>query len=225
LSDIYCPPYSDSYPDNSPACLSTFSQQKPQEQIKTLLNVESEIEYSKNFKKKLALKKSPAKKSKSIKNHIMYEIAAEAAAEECASLCVDIKDVKIGIMTESDRKNMIRVNGKEELPFEEEKVEKNDENFNKKSPERMLHECASNNNSIEAVNSENKKKITKDFDESDGNNNCGDNLKFSTLPMINKQKNKRAIAIPQRITSDGTKIYYLCDLPKKFKKGFFFHIF
>lgn len=243
LSEVYCPTCSD-VPIDSPACLTTISRQKPPEQIKTLLNVESEIEYSKNFNKKLVLKKSPAKsKSKSKVNQDEYEIACEAAdADETGEepIAEDVQ-AKIGIMTETDKKFMIRVNGKEEtpcVPDEPQETSKKSVLFLKKSsnvkkspkkPKCRLSMFKNKNKVPESggnnVNN-NEPTTDKTGDESDGNNNNDDDdkvdgqVKYSTLPMVNKQKHKRTIAIPQRTTSDGTQIFYLCDLPKKLKKGF-----
>jgi hypothetical protein len=250
LSEVYCPCHDDHHHIiDSPACLTTISKQRPSDQVKNLLNVESEIEYSKNFNKKLVLKKSPAKgKGKNGKGEQEeYEIACEAAdADEIVS-CDDAESVKIGIMTESDKKHMIRVNGKEELPCVDGKDEKKKANnrsvlFLKKSPKKTRKnnksiksssQCASNNinnnNNDDNVNTDTDNEPSacagneqKD-ESSDGNNNCDENVKYSTLPMANKQRHKRAIAIPQRITADGTKIFYVCDLPKKMKKGSYSH--
>lgn len=236
LSEIYCPACSD-VPSDSPACLTTISKLKPPEQIKTLLNVESEIEYSKNFKKKLVLKKSPAKnkcKSKEKKEKVEqeeYEIACEAADDTEDESGVDDGHVKIGIMTETDKKHMIRVNGTEETPCVP-KPRKDLKSPKKKSLNLFLnkqreavfphHRKAKLNNSINNNDPGGGDELNE---ESDGNNNNDDNkldenVKYSTLPMVNKHKHKRTIAIPQRTTSDGTKIFYLCDLPKKLKKGF-----
>lgn len=253
LSEIYCPTCSEA-PIDSPACLTMISKQKPPEQVKTLLNVESEIQYSKNFNKKLVIKKSPSKnKSKAKeKNRVdqdEYEIACEAAdadetGEESSN---DDAQVKIGIMTETDKRFMIRVNGKEETPcvpeIDAEKAKKcvpspKKSSNTKKSPKKPKcrlsmfknknkqpepNQCSNNVNNNEP--SVDKKCATGD--ESDGNNNSDDKIdvpvKYSTLPMVNRQKHKRTIAIPQRTTSDGTQIYYLCDLPKKLKKGFFLY--
>jgi hypothetical protein len=151
-------------------------------------------------------------------------------------------------MTESDKKHMIRVNGKEELPCVDSKEKTKKANnrsvlFLKKSPKKtsknrkfvespavaVASQCASNNNNNNndsantsiGIDNEPSTSGVKADDSSDGNNNCGDdnNVKYSTLPMVNKQKHKRTIAIPQRTTADGTKIFYVCDLPKKMKKG------
>jgi hypothetical protein len=255
LSEIYCPTCSD-VPVDSPACLSTISRHKPPEQIKTLLNVESEIEYSKNFNKKLVLKNSPAKgkskdKDKAKGDQDEYEIACEAA-DETGEESADDREVRIGIMTEKDKKNMIRVNGKEETPsvpsVDTEVVAetskkpvpsvlflKKQSNAKKspKKPKCRLSMFKNKNKVPESTNSINNnepsasiKERNETGDESDGNNNNDDDkvdgqVKYSTLPLVNKQKHKRTIAIPQRTTSDGTQIFYLCDLPKKLKKGFF----
>lgn len=241
LSDIYTP-----CPDHitdSPACLSTITKHKPPDQIKTLLNVESEIEYSKNFNKKLNLKKSPLKgrnptrKTTEKVEQEIYEIASEADDIDAG---VDSRNVKICLMTDIDKKNMIRVNGKEELPCVEGKSKKASSSKSisflrkpfetKKSLKKPIKyretESTSNNNNnilLKTCFSKSSKNQQNDVDESDTNNNCDDkesaNFKYSTLPLVNKQKQKKNIAIPQRVTSDGTKIYYLCDLPKRVKKG------
>lgn len=207
-----------------------------------MLNVESEIEYSKNFNKKLVLKKSPAKckaKSKDKKkgDQDEYEIACEAAdAEETGEESgADDAHVKIGIMTESDKKFMIRVNGREETPsvpsVDADKSKKPLGILKKsikspKKPKCRLSMFKNKNKLPEPnnVNNNEPEEKRETGDESDGNNNNDkedEQVKYSTLPMVNKQKHKRTIAIPQRTTSDGTQIYYLCDLPKKLKKGFF----
>lgn len=177
LSDVYTP--CSEHIVNSPSCLTTITKNRPVDQIKTLLNIESEIEYSKNFNKKLIVTNNNNNKKKKDDNIDTYEIASEAVAETTLS------KEKLGVLTESEKRQMIRVNGKEELPCVREK-----------------------NNNID--------------DESDGNNNPNNNsnsdVKYSTLPLINKSK-KRSISIPQRVTQDGTKIYYLCDLPKNIRKG------
>lgn len=210
-----------------------------------MLNVESEIQYSKNFNKKLVLKKSPAKKlkDKSKVEQDEYEIACEAAdADETEESGADDAQVKIGIMTESDKRFMIRVNGREETPcvpeIDADKPKKpstsvpspkKSSNMKKspKKPKCRLSMFKSKNRLSEPNNVNNNEPAVekKSADESDGNNNSDDKtevqVKYSTLPMVNRHKHKRTIAIPQRTTSDGTQIYYLCDLPKKLKKGFF----
>lgn len=248
LSDIYSPQCPPDHITNSPECLSTITKQKHPDQIKTLLNVESEIEYSKNFNKKLSCaKKSPLKgknKSKAKTEQEIYEIGSEAADDDDIETAIDISNsIKIGIMTENDKKNMIRVNGKEELPCVDDKDDKTKKCSNNRSLSflKKSFECkkspkkANKSKIIESSNNINNNNNTDDTanngtrnesltnDESDGNNNCdekeADNVKYSTLPLMNKQKLKKAIAIPQRITPDGTKILYLCDLPKKVKRG------
>jgi hypothetical protein len=191
------------------------------------------------------MKKSPAKsrsksKEKSKVDQDEYEIACEAAdADETGEeSSVDDGQAKIGIMTETDKKFMIRVNGKEETPCvptvdKEEKSKKSvlflkkTSNVKKspKKPKSRLSMFKNKNNVAETANvNNNDLKTDKTEDESDGNNNNDDDkvdepVKYSTLPMVNKAKHKRTIAIPQRTTSDGTQIYYICDLPKKLKKG------
>lgn len=243
MSEVYCPTCSEA-PIDSPACLTTITRNKPPEQIKTLLNVESEIEYSKNFNKKLVLKKSPTK-NKSKANQEEYEIACEAADETGDESVADDSHVKIGIMTESDRKFMIRVNGKEETPsvpnVEDSQIisekpatsvlflkkSKNVKESPKKSKGR-LGIFRPKTKETETTNFVNNNETTIEHetgDDSDGNNNNDNDkidgqLKYSTLPLVNKNKHRRTIAIPQRTTSDGTQIFYICDLPKKLKKGF-----
>ena len=215
--------------------------------MKTLLNVESEIEYSKNFNKKITYNKkvtesnpkSPKHKGKG--NQDEYEIAYEAADE----VTVDEKCTEIGVMTETDKKFMIRVNGKEELPCVEntEKISIKTEPTSTKKPKSRLNflktktndiklnngdQCLSNNNIISNNIITTTIKKERDGETSDDNNNSDDikaaNIKFSTLPMVNKNKHKRTISIPQRTTADGTQIFYICDVPKKLQKGgnFFF---
>lgn len=242
LSDMYSPATTE--PEDSPSCLTTITKQKPQSQVKTLLNVESEIEYSKNFNKKITYNKkvnetntkSPKHKVKG--NQDEYEIAYEAADE----VTVDEKCTEIGVMTEIDKKFMIRVNGKEELPCVEntDKIPIKTEPTSTKKPKSRLNflkpktndiklssadQCLSNNNIISNNINTTTTTIKKERDgeTSDDNNNSDDgkaaNLKFSTLPMVNKNKHKRTISIPQRTTADGTQIFYICDVPKKLQKG------
>lgn len=179
LSDVYSP--NAEALTNSPSCLTTITKQRAPDEIKTLLNVESEIEYSKNFKKKLKQsQKKVAKKVESLDGDT-YEIASEATNADNDE---DISS-KLGVMTENEKKFMIKVEEKEELP-EKKKID--------------------NNN------------VDDEGDLADGNNNPSD-IKYSTLPIVSKSKHKRSISIPQRITQDGTKISYICDLPKSIKKG------
>lgn len=246
LSEVYCPACADVLID-SPACLTTISKPKPPEQTRTLLNVESEIEYSKNFNKKLVLKKSPAKKKdKGKADQEEYEVACEAdeTGEESGA---DDSQVKIGIMTETDKKFMIRVNGREETPSvpsidaDESKPQKPKKPVNslsflskaKQSPKKIRTRLSKFKNKetqgASNVNNNDTSGTIKLPEDSDGNNNNDDDkvdgqVKFSTLPMVNRHKHKRTIAIPQRTTSDGTQIFYICDLPKKIKKGRLFFL-
>lgn len=211
LSDIYSP--CAEHITNSPSCLTTITTQRPPEQIKTLLNVESEIEYSKNFNKKLIIKKSTLSKIKSESDSYEIEIASEAAdAENVNQSPTKLKEEKVEVMTENDKRDKIRVSGKEELPEKKSSIL-----FARK---RFMRE---------KINLENNNGDKSDKFESnasaDGNNNPNDNVKYSTLPMINKSKHKRSISIPQRVTQDGTKIYYLCDLPRNIRKGCFIFLY
>lgn len=212
LSDIYSP--CTEHITNSPSCLTTITSQRPPDQIKTLLNVESEIEYSKNFNKKLIIKKSTLPKIKSESESFDVEIASEAADAESVNQPTTnnkLKEEKVEVMTEKDKRDMIRVSGKEELPEKKSSII-----FARK---RFMRE----KNILENNNEDDKS--DKFESNADGNNNPNDNVKYSTLPMINKSKYKRSISIPQRVTSDGTKIYYLCDLPKSIRKGCFIFLF
>ena len=166
LSDIYCP-VTDHALNNSPACLSTITRSKPG-MGRNLLNVENEIEYSKNFHKKLVLKK---RKRKQETKKEFYEIATEAGDDDLSEI---MEGIKLAILNDSD----IKVNGIEEFPD--------------------LSKMSDDNNNPSSVQNESK---------------------FSTLPTTKKSKQKRLIAIPQRITPDGTNIFYICDLPKKIRKG------
>jgi hypothetical protein len=87
--------------------------------------------------------------------------------------------------------NDIKVNGREEFP---------------ENKATLLSNRTNNNEENQNV--------------SDDNNNSSvqNETKFSTLPM--SKSKQRTIAIPQRVTADGTKIFYVCDLPKKIRKGF-----
>ena len=177
------------------------------------------------------LKKSPLKKNENGKSsHDEYEIACEAADEIEEPRTDDDGHAKIGIMTETDKKFMIRVNGKEETPCitQIDKDTKTKKSKCRLSIFKSQTKESENTNNNETVTVNSNKKDSKPKDDSDGNNNSDDKvdcqIKYSTLPMVNRQKHKRTIAIPQRTTSDGTRIFYLCDLPKKIKKGFFlFH--
>lgn len=163
---------------NSPACLTSISECKPPGHVKTLLDVESEIEYSKNFNKKLVIKKKKINKE-------FYEIASEASDDVAGSS--NIVAIKLAVLNDND----IKVNGREEFP------------------ERKNTILSSNNNNEDNHNVS---------DDNNNSKNVQNETKFSTLP---KAKQRGSIAIPQRITADGTKIFYICDLPKKIRKGFF----
>lgn len=250
LSEVYCPSCSDVA--DSPACLTTITKHKPPEQVRTLLNVESEIEYSKNFNKKLVPKKLTPKNKRKGKenkerekkekaNQDEYEIACEAADDTEDESGVDDGPIKIGIMTETDKKLMIRVNGREERPSPCVPTSRVHSKATMKSPKKkslglfLIRQHAPNaldgqSEILELNNSINNNTLISDVankdinEESDGNNNNDDDkvykdVKYSTLPMVNKHKHKKTIAIPQRVTPDGTKIFYLCDLPKKLKRG------
>ena len=232
LSEVYCPTC-DGF-DNSPACLASFAKQRTQNGQKTLLNVESELEYSKNFQKKITTSKLPTKKAKPKADKGKkcdpdeYEIADDATElNECGG---DEEIVKIGVMTETDKKFMIRVNGKEELPDElpvvtfskkSENVKINESKFkflnfklkSKKSDEQSI----SNNNKTCQLSRHNAATAQSSDKHTNDRNN---NTKYSTLPMASKKKDgKKTLSIPQRTTSDGTHIFYICDLPKKLQKG------
>lgn len=150
------------------------------------MNVESEIEYSKNFNKKLVLRK---KKSRNYANKEFYEIASEASAadDEIPGSSKRAEKIKLAVMNESD----IKVNGREEFPERESRAWNN-------NAENLKASAADNNNN---------------------SNNVQNETKFSTLPLMSRSKQK-ILAIPHRITPDGTKIFYVCDLPKKIRKGF-----
>lgn len=182
LSDIYTP-ITDHASINSPACLSTITESKPPGLAKTLLNVESEIEYSKNFNKKLVLK------TKKKINKEFYEIASEASDEMAGSS--EGESTKLAVMSDKD----IKVYGKVEFP---------------ESKSTFLSNRSSNNNNEENLNVS---------DDNNNSSNVQNETKFSTLPMM-RSRQKGSLAIPQRTTPDGTKIFYICDLPKKIRKGF-----
>lgn len=233
LSEVYCPTCDVTGFDNSPACLTSFSKQRTQSCQKTLLNVESELEYSKNFQKKITTSKTPKTPTKKCKPKVVkpkgkksdleeYEIADDATElNECGGT---EEVVKIGIMTETDKKFMIRVNGKEELPNEptvsyskklepEKKTEGKLKflNFKLKGKKSVDHSISNNNGQFNGSSEPSSDKITNDR-----NNNA----KYSTLPMASKKRDgKKTLSIPQRTTSDGTHIYYICDLPKRLQKG------
>ena len=236
LSEVYCPTCDVTGYDNSPACLTSFSKQRAQNGQKTLLNVESELEYSKNFQKKITTSKTPTKKckpkvvkSKEKKSDLEeYEIADDAT--ELNERAGDEETVKIGIMTETDKKFMIRVNGKEELPDEptvsyskkSEPTKCNESkfrflNFKLKGKKPEENSISNNNSQCSQLNRPNGSlEPSSDKSTNDRNNNA----KYSTLPMASKKRDgKKTLSIPQRTTSDGTHIYYICDLPKRLQKG------
>lgn len=263
MSEVYCVTCSDTHLD-SPSCLTTFSKQKASEHSTTLLDVESEIEYSKNFNKKLVMAKptSPVKKNSTINANVEYEIACEAEDDE------NDDNVKFAVMTEKEKREMVRVESKEETPTRLNNVKQNPStssassstsiqsiqgkgyhksrldilrrgNGKNKKLNKIISNTVNNNETTSFIEEENS-------NNSDDNNNSNDDnetdeakndegeksavlIKHSSLPMVNKQKHKKTISIPQRVTADGTKIFYLCDLPKKLRKGshiyYFFHYF
>lgn len=251
LSEVYCPSCSDTHVD-SPSCLTTISKQKPPEQSKTLLDVESEIEYSKNFNKKLVMTKPPTKNSSN--KIVEYEIACEAECDDVPQNDYDDTPVKFGVMTESDNKNLVRVEGKEETPSRLNIKTKKPKPSTSSSPlnldvtvtakknksrldflrvrEKKLNKLSNtvNNNETTSTLSEAAKTTSNDSDDNNNSNDDNENdegeksaeniIKYSSLPMLNRNsKHKKTISIPQRVAADGTKIFYLCDLPKKLRKG------
>ena len=140
------------------------------------------------------------------------------------------KRLKIDKKTETDKKFMIRVNGKEELPDEPtvsyskkpEPPKSNESkfkflNFKLKGKKPDDHSISNNNSQCSQLNRPNgASEPSSDKSTNDRNNNA----KYSTLPMASKKRDgKKTLSIPQRTTSDGTHIYYICDLPKRLQKG------
>lgn len=97
-----------------------------------------------------------------------------------------------------------------------------EENCNTSKSETQ-NECAN-----KVVDSENEAKHTQSFLESTENVSFFKRI-YSTLPKMKKcaansnlpttTVNRPPFSIPMRITSDGTTIYYICDLPKHVIKG------
>lgn len=192
------------------------------------------------------IKKSPMKttsknKEKKKVDQDEYEIACEAGDETSEKFMTDESQVKIGKMTERDKKLMIRVSSSEVFGREESPIVQNSKKPStlilnkssdvKKSPKKPKYRLglfSCKNKTLESTSVANNNQQAADGqpetgNESDGNNNSDSKLdgqiKYSTLPLVNRHKHKRTIAIPQRTTSDGTQISYLCDLPKKLRKG------
>ncbi|XP_058829341.1 uncharacterized protein LOC131688820 isoform X1 [Topomyia yanbarensis] len=128
---------------DSPACLSTVSKGRVATKHRSLLIVESEIEFgNENGKKKTVVRSgscgserknpsnekpvlSPCLKKKNENNNRRRKSQEEAVefeiADDAVSLNGDLSDdvVKFGVMNEYDAQKMIRVNGREEFPAEE----------------------------------------------------------------------------------------------------------
>lgn len=259
LSEVYCMTCSDTQID-SPSCLTTFSKQKSSEHSTTLLDVESEIQYSKNFNKKLVMTKPPVRIS-SGKNVVEYEIACEAECDDGKKSEIrhdDDDNVKFAVMTEKEKREMVRVESKEETPSrlnvkQNPSTSSSSSIHGKKEYKSRLDFLRGNNKKLNKFSNTVNNNETTSFiekagasssmrtmsNDSDDNNNSNDDnettddsknegeknverlqlIKHLSLPMVNKHKHKKTISIPQRITADGTKIFYLCDLPKKLRKG------
>lgn len=240
LSEVYCPACIDEAPVDSPSCLTTISKKKAPELTTTLLDVVNEIEYSKNFNKKLVPKQPAATARKEQRVRVDYEIACEAGDDKA-----DGTTAKTGILTENEKRNMVRADEDEERPS---KVQPKKSNALKQVINRISGGGTTGRRTNLSCNIENNnettstrvvlpaakdplKAIIKSSNEpADDNNNSNDDneepgsskteeLKYSTLPMVNNRKHKKTIAVPQRITADGTKIFYICDVPKKLRKG------
>lgn len=238
-----------------------------------MLDVESEIEYSKNFNKKLVLKKpiAPLSSKMSCNERAKvdeYEIACEAGDEDenvAKTQSNVISEAKIAVMTAKEKQNMVRVDEDEEKPSRLKAPTRKSSSTPLKQVINRLdvlrgggrREGAKAKQSKHTSNIENNngttstipvtpnpvkaiKKASNDSDKTNNNSNddneetgnnvgrCGvdklkeeNHVKYSTLPMVNRQKHKRTISVPQRTTADGTKIFYLCDVPKKLRKGLF----
>lgn len=130
------------------------------------------------------------RKKKKKINKEFYEIASEASDDVAGSSKVEA--IKLAVLNDND----IKVNGREEFP---------------ESKTTFLSNQSSNNNNEDSQNVS---------DDNNNSSNVQNETKFSTLPTMNKSKHRSLIAIPQRVTADGTKIFYVCDLPKKIRKGF-----
>lgn len=145
MSDVYyvqCPKCEEEALElaDSPACLSTVSKGRSAIKHRSLLIVESEIEFGNGKKKTITRsgscgsdRKSPKKEKvvlspnlnkKNVNNNRnkkQQDAEEYEIADDAVSLNGDLSDdiVKIGVMNEFDANHMIRVNGKEEFPVEE----------------------------------------------------------------------------------------------------------
>lgn len=120
---------------DSPACLSKVTKGRSAMKHRSLLIVESEIEYGNGKKKGGGSDKKSPKKDKKVQsprkksgNNNKSEKGVQEEeyeiADDAVSLNGDLGDdvAKMGMMNELDANQMIRVNGREEFPVEETKT-------------------------------------------------------------------------------------------------------
>jgi hypothetical protein len=193
-------------------------------------------------KNKIEMQQKPAsRKGGSMKNTSKqseeYEFGSDLAAsfENSSDRNVVISEVQF-FEKEVNTDNMIRVNGKEEFAVQgkECKTKNRDKGSNKNTLTISLDNIKTFNDFIkQKANKPDDKgtineKIT--IDEMNGNvlkNSLFNNtIPASTLPKMKKKlsnsdiKNiRKKLNVPTKFTSDGTKIYYWCDLPDSLIKG------
>lgn len=239
LSEVYCPSCS-ADTDNMACSLKKTGAYK-----KTLFDFESEIEYSKNFKKKISYVPKKEKKLAKIDNEseeIDFEYADDVLNNDCLdSPNSDDDIVKVGVIATGNEKKYIRVAGKEELPAQETRNKTLDVDNDKKSSscknkfinlklksklkfrKSNVSEISISNNKTKGININKNKKDDPDNDKINNNNDGRGGV--STLPLPHKNKYRKTITVPKIQTADGTNIYFLCDLPAKEKKGSFVFLF
>lgn len=166
---------------------------------------------------------------------VEYEIACEAGGDDDETDGGNVH-ARTAIMTEKEKRNMVRVD--EERPSKVQsplfdrlrrsvgggkaKKQSNIENNNETAPAsaRAISSCvktiikASDEDNNNSGNDDNE---TEDVRQQPGSSRT--DVKYLSLPLVNNRKHRKTIAVPQRITADGTKIFYLCDVPKKLRKG------
>jgi hypothetical protein len=127
------------------------------------------------------------------------------------------------------------VAGREELPATETKTDQKNSKSKSNSQNKKLNLNLKSKlrfRKLDVSEIEISNKLSQSNNETDNkrdgpddriNNNQDDGRRgASTLPLLHKGKYKKSIAIPKIQTSDGTNIYYICDLPKKIQKGLLF---
>lgn len=151
----------------------------------------------------------------------------------------------MGVLVDDDNaKQMIRVQGKEELPAEQMNTSTTTKpsfkNVTKDDAQKTkINGKLSKKDNIEWLagrrNLPKPKLLANSNDDCNGNN-CPGRPNYSTLPKMRRNgqqqqqkrhdnQHERHMQIPMRTTPDGTDIYYWCDLSKKRLKGYFLHVF